>query len=190
MHEHPPLSALEPPCEAELRTLEARWQEGRYRDYVEMLTVFVERHRDEIRQLAGEARDPGALLHAAKRLIAQHGSVDIRSELRDQVGEIHNEIWYRGETGYYDRNGIQQEWTIRHAPAWRRWRLKEYCFVVDRCADRLVALFTLPEDRDLRVEERNHPGEGQNHAMPQAMPEADPGMGRGGLEGDGIGAAG
>jgi hypothetical protein len=142
MHAHLLLSVLEPPCEAELRTLEARWQEGRYRDYVEMLTVFVERHRDEIRQLAGEAHNRGALLHAMKRLIAQHGSVNIQSELRDQVGEIHNEIWYRGETGYYDRVGIQQEWTIRHARAWRCWRLKEYCFVVDHCADLLLALFT------------------------------------------------
>jgi hypothetical protein len=55
------------------------------------------------------------------------------------MGEIHNEIWYRGQAGYYDRDGIQQEWTICHAHAWRRWRLKEYCFVADRCADRLGA---------------------------------------------------
>ncbi len=140
-HSQPPL--LAPSCEAELRVLTARWEQGYYQPYEEKLALFVERHRDEILQLAHETSPSLSLPIAVKCMIGQRGSVDMPSELRDQLGEIHKDIWYHGESGDYDRARIKQDWAIRHAKAWRNWRLKEYAYVVDHCAERLVALLTV-----------------------------------------------
>jgi len=126
--------------EAERFALELRWYEGRMLPYAEWLTAFVERHRDEILLAAGGANEPAALLTATKRLIAEFGSIHLAGELKDQKREIENELWYRGEKGECDRAGIQQDWTARHAAAWRRWRTQEYLFVADRCARQIVAL--------------------------------------------------
>ena len=65
-------------------------------------------------------------------------------ELKDQKREIENELWYRGEEGNGNRSGIQLEWTARHAAEWRRWRIKEYLFVADRCACEIAALLRAP----------------------------------------------
>lgn len=130
--------------EAELRELELRWYEGLMLLYAEWLFAFVGRHRAEILHLASDPHEPASLLAATKRLIVQRGSINMGGELKDQMREIELELWYRGEKGDYDRARIQLEWTAEHAAAWRRWRIREYLFVADRCADRVAMLLLAP----------------------------------------------
>ena len=125
--------------ENELFALELLWYEGRMLPHSEWLMAFMDRHREEILRMAGAQRDPRALLAATKQLIVQRGSIDMGSELKDQKQEIQNELWYRGEKGEHDRVRIEQQWTAEHAAAWRRWRIKEYLFVADRCVERIAA---------------------------------------------------
>jgi hypothetical protein len=132
------LSAIEPPTPSELFALELRWYEGRMLPYADWLMVFLERHRAEILALAAGSREAGALVAATKQLIVQRGTLHLAGELKDQVGEIEKELWYCGERGDRDRARIQQEWTAAHAVAWRRWRIKEYLFVADRCVAQVL----------------------------------------------------
>lgn len=124
--------------DAELWTLERRWYDGALLGHVEVLQRFAEKHRSRILEQAGNEPDEAQLTAALKSAIVKTGTLDAPSELRDQAREIKDEIWFRGERGDFDRCRIQLEWTERHAEAWRKWRLKEYLFVVDRCAHQLV----------------------------------------------------
>jgi hypothetical protein len=132
------LSDLEPANDGERIALELSWARGALDRYLGRLLTFVDRNRAEIVQLA-DGEDPDALVEAAKRVVVRAGHVDLSSEMRDQVQRICDEIWIRGERGDYDRAHITQEWTSLHAANWRRWRIKEYVFVIDRCADEIVA---------------------------------------------------
>ena len=68
------------------------------------------------------------------RLIQHRGSIHLPSEMADQIKEINNEIWYRGEHGDYNRSKIQEEWAMRYASMWRNFRIKEILFVCDQKA--------------------------------------------------------
>jgi hypothetical protein len=74
-------------------------------------------------------------------MIVQVGTVHAQSEMQDQIRAIRDEIWYRGERGDYDRERITQDWATQHANPWRRWRIKEYLYVADRCFNRIVDRF-------------------------------------------------
>jgi hypothetical protein len=145
---HPDNEATETDLEilsdTELFALELRWYEGRMLLYAEWLFAFVDRHRADISLLATGSREPVALVAATKRLIIQRGSLRMAAEMEDQIREIENELWYRGEKGEHDRAGIEAAWTLAHARAWRRWRICEYLFVVDRCASRIVGILESP----------------------------------------------
>lgn len=131
-------------AEKETLALECSWYEGRLLSHVDRLLSFVKANRQKLLEQAGGSVDEQALLNAVKALIRQTGSVDLSAELKDQVKEIHSEIWIRGEKGDYDRRRIQREWTAAHAAAWREWRIKEYLFVADRCAGQIAAIARLP----------------------------------------------
>jgi hypothetical protein len=139
---------LDPFTDAELMALELRWYEGRMLPYTDWLMDFIARHRTEILLSADNSRDTAGLLAATKRVIVQRGSMHMVGELKDQMREIENELWYRGEKGEHDRAGIKQEWTARYANAWRRWRIKEYLFVADRCSQRIATFLTTPDAAD------------------------------------------
>lgn len=124
-------SPYEPANDAERATLEASWAHGTLQRHLVRLLEFIDRHRDDLRTLATDPGDPLAIAHAMKRLIIHLGTVHHRSEMDDQVRAIHDEIWICGERGSYDREFIKHDWTSRHASNWRRWRIKEYLFVVD-----------------------------------------------------------
>lgn len=126
--------------EAERAALEIRWYEGKMLHFVELLLAFVGRHRTEILHGAGGAVEPAALLMATKRFILLRGSVHMPSELTDQKLEMENECWYRGQEGQHDRTSIQVGWAQRHGKPWRQWRIREYLFVVDCCAERIVGI--------------------------------------------------
>ena len=57
--------------------------------------------------------------------------------MADQIKEINNEIWYRGEHGDYDRGKIQEEWAMRYASMWRNFRIKEILYVADQKASEI-----------------------------------------------------
>jgi hypothetical protein len=149
MNPEDPPAALNYSEAAELHALELRWYKGEMLPYAEWLFAFVARNRAAILREGGAPGDPAALLAATKQLIRESGSLHLASELRDQMREIHNEVWYRGERGEHDRSRIQQEWTSQHAAAWRRWRIKEYLFVVDHCGNRIVAKLLETDDGDV-----------------------------------------
>jgi hypothetical protein len=131
-----------PPGEdPESLALERRWYEGRLLLHVDRLMAFVDKNQAEILQLAGANRDVGSLVRATQSLIEQKGSVHLPSELRDQIEEMNAELWYHGEKGDRDSARIKQEWTTLHAANWRRWRIKEYLFIAERCAGEIEARF-------------------------------------------------
>lgn len=168
--------AAPPPAEAELFALELRWYEGRMLPYAEWLDHFVQRHRTEILARAGTANTPESLVEATKQLIVDRGSMHLAGELKDQLREIENELWYRGEKGEHDRAQIQLEWTACHADAWRRWRIREYLFVADRCAGRIVARLTTPWSAPTGSHAVTEAGaKNDSTASPPARPQSPPG---------------
>lgn len=131
-----------PSNEAERVALERRWYEGElWRHYVHLLT-FLDRHRHELQTSGRDFSTPDTVLAKVKRLLAETGSIHHSTEMRDQLAEIRREIWIQGEHGFYDREQIAREWAAQHAANFRRWRLKEYVFVVDRCAPDILAHLT------------------------------------------------
>jgi hypothetical protein len=123
----------------EQQVLEIRWYEGKMLPYVEWIHEFAEKHRGEILRISGPGATPDQLVAIVKDLIAQRGTMHLAAELKDQMREMEKELWYRGELDPRARAEIKQEWTVRHAAAWRRWRIQEYLFVVGLCREELAA---------------------------------------------------
>lgn len=133
-----------PANDAERRTLEKSWEHGDLHAHAVRLVEFIDRHRLAILALAGADAAAAVKLQTIKRQIVSLESVCSLSEMHDQTRAIQDEIWYRGERGEYDRRNIAHEWASRHAAAWRRWRLKEYLFVVDQCAEAMISHLEIP----------------------------------------------
>jgi hypothetical protein len=123
---------------SELDTLWQRWRNGDLAHHATQLNEFAGRQRDAIQAEADGVNDPPALITALQRRVVELGTVHHPSEMRDQMSEIHKHLWYQGEKGEHDRNRVAQDWATRHAGNWRRWRLKEYLFVIDRIAEELA----------------------------------------------------
>jgi hypothetical protein len=112
--------------EQERSALELRWNDGLLFRYEDLLLTFVDRHRDAIFDSVARCDDdPAALLAVTKSLIVECGSVHLAAEFKDQLMEIHNELWYCGEKGEHDRAKIKENWASNYAAAWRRWRVCE-----------------------------------------------------------------
>lgn len=137
--------AIESLTPEEQQALEIRWYEGKMLPYVEWIHDFAAKHRQEILRLAGPGATAEQLVVAVKELIAQRGTMHLAAELKDQMREMEKELWYRGELDSRARAEIKQQWTVRHAAAWRRWRIKEYLFVVGLCRDELAAQLQNPD---------------------------------------------
>ena len=119
---------------AELAALERKWTEGKLRHHVDVLLAFVAERRADILRLMGDQPGPVGWVEVIKQLIVELGCVHPKSEMRAQIDEIQREIWYRGEAGDHNVDQIKMEWTVKHAPQWREWLIKEYLFVADKCA--------------------------------------------------------
>ena len=129
---------------AERAALERAWRDGGLDGHAGRVLAFIDRRREEILSRAGATPGAESLLNVIRAFIVETGSIDPHSEMRDQTRAIQDEIWIRGERGEYDRSHIAQEWTSRHAAAWRHWRVQTYLFVVDRLAAELVARLSPP----------------------------------------------
>jgi hypothetical protein len=132
-------AGIQPLTNEEHHALEVRWYKGEMLPYVEWLFEFADRQRGEILRLAGPDAGPGQVLATIRQLITQRGSMHMAAEMKAQMREIEKELWYRGEKDPRARAEIKQQWTAKHAAAWRRWRVQEYLFVVDQCGDQLAA---------------------------------------------------
>lgn len=123
----------------ELKKLETLYDAGQLTSICDHVVDFVTRHRNEILKLTQGPGDTH-LLDAIKILVRQRGSIHLPSEMADQIREINNEIWYRGEHGDFDKAKIKEEWAMKYAGAWRTWRVKEIVFVVDRMSDKILTI--------------------------------------------------
>ncbi|MBD5781157.1 hypothetical protein IEN85_16780 [Pelagicoccus sp. NFK12] len=136
-----PQPAIDPrlqPQAAERQLLEQLWHAGRLQRHLAALERFYREKRDEFMQLLDTTSDNEEIIQIAKYLVAQNGIVDRLAETLDQIKEIESEIWIQGEVGNHDREKIAQEWTLRHARAWREWRIKEYLYAVEHMEAQLA----------------------------------------------------
>jgi hypothetical protein len=125
----------------ELKIIEGLYKSGQLNGICTHLMEFVSRHREEIKAIASRGIQPNdAFLDATKQLIQHRGSIHLPSEMADQIKEINNEIWYRGEHGDYNRSKIQEEWAMRYASMWRNFRIKEILFVCDQKAPEIEVI--------------------------------------------------
>jgi hypothetical protein len=127
------------PTQEELKTLKAEWEAGKLSGISAHLLEFVERHRDEILSLANFSYAPEELLAAVRQCVLMRGFIHLPLDMADQIREISNEIWYHGERGDFNRAKIQEEWTVKHAYTWRKWRVKQILYVVGRRSSDVVA---------------------------------------------------
>lgn len=123
---------------AEREALERELANGHLDPHRVRLEEFCDRLHGQIAERAGSSAGAPDLLRACQVLIVEFGGVHPPSELQDQLRAIHDEIWFRGERGEYDRERIVQDWICRHAANWRRWRLKQYFFTLARFGPALV----------------------------------------------------
>lgn len=125
----------------EQKIIEGLYKAGQLNSICSHLLEFVSRHRDEIKTIAAKNhRVDNTVLDATKQLIQHRGSIHLPSEMADQIKEINNEIWYRGEHGDYNRSKIQEEWAMRYASMWRNFRIKEILFVCDQKAPEIEGI--------------------------------------------------
>ena len=126
--------------EEEIRIIEGLYKSGQLNSICAHLLEFVSRHRDEIKAIAKRNRIGNNFAEATKQLVQHRGSIHLPSEMADQIKEINNEIWYRGEHGDYDRSKIQEEWAMKYASMWRNFRIKEILYVADQKSDEIDAI--------------------------------------------------
>jgi len=124
----------------ETRIIEGLYKSGQLNGIASHLLEFVSRHKQEIQSIARKTRSDSDLIEATKQLIQHRGSIHLPSEMADQIKEINNEIWYRGEHGDYNRSKIQEEWAMKYASMWRNFRIKEILYVVEQKGPEIQAI--------------------------------------------------
>jgi hypothetical protein len=131
----------------ELEELKTEWEKGRLAPIARDLLEFVRNHRADIleyrekhlKKLRGVKLSDDLTL---KQYILQVRSISPQGEIKDQLKEIEQEIWYRGENegGQVNRQDVAREWCMRHAPGWRDHRVMAIIFVLDKMKDELLAI--------------------------------------------------
>ena len=125
----------------ETKIIEGLYKAGQLNNISAHLLEFVARHKEEIKAISSRSsRSDNGAVAATKQLIQHRGSIHLPSEMADQIKEINNEIWYRGEHGDYNRSKIQEEWAMRYASMWRNFRIKEILFVCDQKSDEIHSI--------------------------------------------------
>jgi hypothetical protein len=129
-----------------LEEAEKKYQDGTLRQTETYLLDFVERHLEEIIDIAnedGEAKDED-ILNAIKGEILARGSIQPAAELADMIKEINKEIWYKGETENQSQNPkyIAEQWQAEYAIKWREAKLFEAFVVLEHCTSVVLAKFS------------------------------------------------
>ncbi len=123
-------------------TAEEKYRKGELRLTESRLLGFVERHREEILEVAyDDSPDPSddTLLDAVRYFILSKGSIHPPSEMADLIREINREVWYKGEQGVQDSRKVAEEWQEKYATKWREARLFEAFVVLEHCAQSVVS---------------------------------------------------
>jgi len=121
--------------------VEEKYRKGDLRLTESRLIGFVERHREEILEIAyDESSDPNdeALLEAVALFVLSKGTIHPPSEMADLIREINREVWYRGEQGVQDSRKVAEEWQEKYAAKWREARLFEAFVVMEHCSGILL----------------------------------------------------
>ena len=120
--------------EDELRTLKEEWETGKLNTLSEHLLGFIDRHRTDILKLARNSKSPEKLVEAVRKFVCRRGYIHLPLDMADQIHQINCEVWYQGEKGEKNCQKIKENWTVQHAPNWRRWRIKEILYIIDQRA--------------------------------------------------------
>jgi len=128
-----------------LEEAEKKYREGALKQIETHLLDFVDRHLEEIMDIAnekGETKDED-ILDALKGEILVRGSIQPAAELADMIKEIHKEVWYRGEAENksQDINRIAEQWQAEYAVKWHEAKLFEYFVVLEHCTSSVLAKF-------------------------------------------------
>jgi hypothetical protein len=121
--------------------VEDKYRKGDLRLTENRLIGFVERHRDEILEIAYDESpepDDDTLLDSVGFFILSKGTIHPPSEMADLIREINREVWYRGEQGVLDTRKVAEEWQEKYAAKWREARLFEAFIVMEHCAATIV----------------------------------------------------
>ena len=129
-----------------LEEAEKKYNEGALKQTEAYLLDFVERHLEEIIDIAtenGEAQDDD-ILNAVKGEILARGSIQPAAELADMIKEINKEIWYKGEASNRRPNPkhISEQWQAEYAEKWHEARLFEIFVVLEHSASNVLAKFS------------------------------------------------
>jgi len=129
-----------------LEEAEKKYRDGTLKQTEDYLLSFVERHLEEIMDLAndcGNANDED-IIDAVKGEILARGSIQPAAELADIIKEINKEIWYRGESANQSQNPkeIAEQWQAEYAAKWHEARLFEAFVVLEHCTNTVLAKFS------------------------------------------------
>jgi len=129
-----------------LEEAEKKYSEGALKQTEAYLLDFVERHLEEIIDIAtenGVAEDED-ILTAVKGEILARGSIQPAAELADMIREINKEIWYKGEASNKSQNPkyIAEQWQAEYAVKWREAKLFEIFVILEHCASAVLAKFS------------------------------------------------
>jgi hypothetical protein len=128
-----------------LEEAEKKYKEGALKQTETYLLDFVDRHWEEIMEIAnedGEAKDED-ILDAVKGEILVRGSIQPAAELADMIKEINKEIWYKGEAENQDQDPeyVAEQWQAEYATKWHEAKLFEIFVVLEHCASSVLAKF-------------------------------------------------
>jgi len=129
-----------------LEEAERKYREGTLKQTEVYLLEFIERHLEEIIDIAsedGEAKDED-ILNAVKGEILARGSIQPAFELADMIKEINKEIWYKGETKKCSQNpkDIAEQWQAEYAVKWHEARIFEIFVVLEHCSSIVLGKFS------------------------------------------------
>jgi len=131
-----------------LEEAEKKYQEGALKQIEGHLLDFVDRHLDEIMDIANDGTLCGAtdvdIIDAIKGEILARGSIQPAAELADMIKEINKEIWYNGEKEQESQNpkDIAERWQAEYAVKWQEARLFEIFVALEHCEHKILSKFS------------------------------------------------
>lgn len=141
-------------AEDEVAQLDEEFKSGQLDRLTPSIATFVKAQRKHLSTTSENVSSLKEVLTTLKHQIIQVRSIDSRNEMNDQIKAINDEIWFRGERGEYDRSKIATDWACNHAANWRRWRIKEYLYLVDRRSDLITEIIGNSESYPLVYSDR------------------------------------
>jgi hypothetical protein len=132
----------------EAEELRSEYSAGKLDGIKRDLSSFLVNNREAIAKFKEEAakmrRGIVADDTAIKLFILQLRSINPTDEIKSQLKEVENEIWYSAEKqrdAQPDRIAVAREWCRRHAPGWRDHRVMAIIYVFDVNKEHYLRIF-------------------------------------------------